>query len=182
MEQYIRPSWDEYFMEIARAVAKRSTCDRGRTSCVIARDKQILVTGYAGAPKGLPHCDEVGHQIKTTRHEDGHETQHCVRTTHAEQNAIAQAAKLGISIDGGTLYCKMTPCSTCAKMIINTGIKRVVCEKRYHAGAESEEMFRQVGVELNFLDGGMEEYANQGGTKLANEEKKSKFSFKQFYQ
>lgn len=160
-ETYTRPSWDEYFMEIARAVAKRATCDRGRSGCVIARDKQILVTGYVGAPKGLAHCDEVGHQMKTVTHEDGKTTQHCLRTTHAEQNAIAQAAKLGVAIDKGTLYCKMTPCPTCAKMIINAGVSRVVCEKRYHAGSESEELFRQVGLALDFFDEGVENYDKQ---------------------
>jgi len=160
-QKYVRPSWDEYFMEIARTVAKRATCDRGRSGCVIARDKQILVTGYVGSPKGLPHCDEVGHQIKSTIHEDGHQSQHCVRTAHAEQNAICQAAKLGIAIDGATLYCKMTPCSSCAKMIINVGIKHVVCEKRYHAGSDSEEMFKQVGIELDYFDESVEQYDKQ---------------------
>jgi dCMP deaminase len=159
--KYIRPSWDQYFMDIAKTVAERATCDRGRSGCVIARDKQILVTGYVGSPKGLPHCDEVGHQMKTTTHEDGPQTQHCVRTTHAEQNAIVQAAKLGVPIDGATLYCKMTPCSVCAKMIINAGIKRVVCEKKYHAGAESEEMFKCAGVEINFFDDNIEQYEKQ---------------------
>lgn len=156
-----RPSWDEYFMDIAKTVAERATCDRGRSGCVIARDKQILVTGYVGSPKGLPHCDEVGHQMKTTTHEDGSQTQHCVRTTHAEQNAIVQAAKLGVSINGATLYCKMTPCPTCAKMIINASIKRVVCEKKYHAGQESEELFKTAGVEISFFDDRVEEYDKQ---------------------
>jgi dCMP deaminase len=145
-EKHVRPTWDEYFMEVCHAVAKRATCDRGLSGCVIAKDKQILVTGYVGSPKGLPHCDEVGHQMKTTTHEDGHQSQHCVRTAHAEQNAIVQAAKLGIAIDKGTLYCKMTPCAVCAKMIINSGIVKVVCEKKYHAGIESEEMFKQAAV------------------------------------
>ena len=156
-----RPSWDEYFMEVTRAVAKRATCDRGRSGCVIARDKQILVTGYVGSAAGLPHCDEIGHQMKVVRHEDGHESQHCVRTTHAEQNAIVQAAKLGVSIKNSILYCKMTPCTTCARMIINAGIVRVVCEKRYHAGAESEQMFRKVGVALEYFNEETEQYANQ---------------------
>ncbi|PIT91911.1 cell division protein DedD [Candidatus Jorgensenbacteria bacterium CG10_big_fil_rev_8_21_14_0_10_54_38] len=160
-EKYIRPSWDEYFMEVARAVAKRATCDRGRSGCVIARDKQILVTGYVGSPRGLPHCDEVGHQMKTITHEDGTQTQHCVRTAHAEQNAIVQAAKLGVPVNGGTLYCRMTPCATCAKMIINAGIRRVVCEKRYHAGKESEEMFAQAGIEVDFFDESVEQYERQ---------------------
>ena len=148
-------------MEIARAVAKRATCDRGRSGCVIARDKQILVTGYVGSPKGLPHCDEVGHQMKTVTHEDGTQSQHCMRTTHAEQNAIVQAAKLGVAINGGTLYCIMTPCSTCAKIIINAGIERVVCEKKYHQGKETEEMLSQAGVKLDYFDDTIEAYENQ---------------------
>ena len=156
-----RPSWDEYFIEISKTVAKRATCDRGRSGCVIAKNKQILVTGYVGSPVGLPHCDEVGHQMKTMIHEDGSQSQHCVRTAHAEQNAICQAAKLGIPIDGATLYCKMTPCSTCTKMIINSGIKRVVCEKRYHAGKESEEMFKQAKVKLEILNDEVVAYKNQ---------------------
>ncbi len=153
-----RLTWDEYFIEISRAVAKRATCNRGRSGCVIAKNKQILVTGYVGSPKGLPHCDEVGHQFQKTIHEDGHVSEHCVRTTHAEQNAICQAAKLGIAIDGAILYCKMTPCIVCAKMIINAGIKRIVCEKKYHAGAESEEMFKQAGIELEILEDEIEKY------------------------
>ena len=160
-EKYIRPSWDEYFIGIVYAVAKRATCDRGRAGCVIARDKQILVTGYVGSPKGLPHCDEVGHLMKTTVHGDGHQSQHCLRTAHAEQNAICQAAKLGVSINGATLYTKMTPCSACAKMIINAGIIRVVCEKKYHAGAESEELFRQAGVELIYFEESVVQYDRQ---------------------
>ena len=156
-----RPSWDEYFMEICRAVAKRATCDRGKSGCVIVRDKRILVTGYVGSPMGLPHCDEVGHLMKTFIHEDGTQSQHCLRTTHAEQNAICQAAKLGISIDESIIYVKMTPCSTCAKMIINAGIKRIVCEKKYHAGQESEEMFRQAGIKIEFLNEEIENYEKQ---------------------
>ncbi len=157
----MRPSWDEYFMDVTKAVAKRATCNRGMSGCVIARNKQILVTGYVGSPVGMPHCDEVGHQIKTMVHEDGHKSKHCVRTTHAEQNAICQAAKLGISIDGATLYCQMTPCFTCAKMIINSGIKRVVCEKKYHAGKDSEELFKKAGVELKILKDEVQKYLNQ---------------------
>jgi len=157
----VRPSWDEYFMEIARTVAKRATCDRGKSGCVIVRDRQILVSGYVGSPKGLPHCDEVGHLFKKVLHDDGSITNHCMRTVHAEQNAICQAAKLGISLNGATLYCKMTPCRTCAMLIINCGIRRVVCEKKYHAGAESEEMFRVAGVELEFFENDVEQYDNQ---------------------
>jgi dCMP deaminase len=148
-------------MEIANTVAKRATCDRGRSGCVIARDRQLLVTGYVGSPNGMPHCDDVGHQMKKTIHEDGNVTNHCVRTVHAEQNAICQAAKLGIALEGSTLYCRMTPCRTCAMLIINCGIKRVVCEKKYHAGAESEEMFKSANVQLEFMNNEVVKYNNQ---------------------
>jgi dCMP deaminase len=160
MEKIKRPSWDEYFMEIARAVAKRATCDRGKSGCVVVKDRHILVTGYVGAPAGLPHCDEIGHQMKIITHEDGSTSQHCVRTAHAEQNAICQAAKLGISLNGSTMYSKMTPCSTCAKMIINSGIKRVVAEKDYHASKDTKEMFKQAGIELEILNPEVERYEN----------------------
>jgi dCMP deaminase len=160
-EIYIRPTWDEYFMEVARTIAKRATCDRGRSGCVIARDKQLLVTGYVGSPVGLPHCDEVGHLMKKVIHDDDSISQHCMRTVHAEQNAICQAAKLGISINGATLYCKMTPCRTCAMLIINSGITRVVCEKKYHRGSESEHMFRDAGIQLEYFEEVIEKYENQ---------------------
>ncbi|HNP75027.1 MAG TPA: cytidine/deoxycytidylate deaminase family protein [bacterium] len=160
-EKYIRPSWDEYFMNIASQVASRATCDRGRSGCVIAKNKQILATGYVGSPIGLAHCDQIGHQLHSVTYEDGHVSQHCIRTTHAEQNAICQAAKLGIALDGATLYCKMTPCYVCAKMIINVGIKRVVCEKDYHAGDLSKEIFKQAGVELMIINPLIEQYDHQ---------------------
>ena len=142
------------------AIAKRATCGRGRSGCVIARDNQLLVTGYVGSPVGLPHCDEVGHQMKKVIHvdEDNKETEHCVRTVHAEQNAICQAAKNGVALEGATLYCRMTPCRVCAMLIINCGIRRVVCQRRYHAGVESEEMFRKVGVELHYVHDELQEY------------------------
>ncbi len=159
--EYKRPSWDEYFMEVANAISKRATCDRGRSGCVIAKEKQLLVTGYVGSPTGLPHCDEVGHQMKKMMHEDGSVTQHCVRTVHAEQNAICQAARRGIAIDGATLYCRMTPCRTCAMLIINCGISRVVCEKKYHAGGESEQMFLEAGVSLEYVEDEVLQYDNQ---------------------
>jgi dCMP deaminase len=161
MSEIKRPTWDEYFIEIARVVGTRSTCDRGRLGCVLVRDKQILVTGYAGAARGLSHCDDVGHQLKTVRHEDDHETQHCLRTAHAEQNALIQAARIGVPVKDATLYCGMTPCALCAKMLINAGIKNIVCAKRYHAGEESEEMFRKLGIELRFVDESVEQYAKQ---------------------
>ncbi|MGV8168890.1 MAG: deoxycytidylate deaminase [Candidatus Nanoarchaeia archaeon] len=158
---YQRPSWDEYFMEVSETVAKRATCDRGRSGCVIAKNKQILATGYVGSAIGMPHCDDVGHQLKKTVHEDGSESMHCVRTIHAEQNAICQAAKLGVPIEGATLYCKMTPCRVCAMLIINSGIKKVVCKRKYHAGRETEQMFKDAGVALEFFSEELEQYKNQ---------------------
>ncbi len=160
---YQRPSWDDYFMEVADAISKRATCDRGRSGCVIARDRQILVTGYVGSPQGLPHCDEAGHEMRKVVHEDGRVSLHCVRTVHAEQNAICQAAKRGIGIEGATLYCRMTPCRTCAMLLINCGIKRVVCERRYHAALESEELFAQAAIPFEYKYDEIEEYANQTG-------------------
>ena len=160
-KKYVRPTWDEYFMETANSISKRATCARGRSGCVIAKDKHLLVTGYVGSPSGLRHCDEVGHQMKKVVHEDGSETNHCVRTVHAEQNAICQAAKLGISIDRATLYCRMTPCRVCAMLIINCGIIRVVCERKYHAGAESESMFEKAGVSLEYVNDEVQQYENQ---------------------
>lgn len=160
-EKYVRPSWDEYFLELADAVSKRATCDRGRAGCVVVRDKRILVTGYVGSPAGLPHCDEVGHLMKTMVNEDGSKSEHCVRTVHAEQNAICQAAKLGVSIDGSTVYCRMTPCRTCAMLLINCGVKRVYCERKYHAGAESEGMFKTAGVELIYKYDELQKYEKQ---------------------
>ncbi len=157
-EGYKRPTWDEYFMEVANAIAKRATCNRGRSGCVIARDRTLLVTGYVGSPRGFPHCDDVGHQMKKVLHQDGTITEHCVRTVHAEQNAIAQAARLGVSIDGATLYCRMTPCRVCAMLIINCGIRRVVCERRYHDGAESEAMFRQASIQLEYIHDELQAY------------------------
>jgi len=157
-QNYKRPSWDDYFLAISKVVATRSTCDRGRAGAVIVKDRQILTTGYAGSPIGLPHCDDVGHKLKKMIHENGEESIHCVRTVHAEQNAICQAAKLGIALNGATLYCKMTPCITCAKLIINCGIKRVVCEKRYHADKETLELFEQAGIELKIYNQEIETY------------------------
>jgi dCMP deaminase len=117
-----RPSWDEYFLQIAFTVAQRSTCDRAHVGCVLVRDRRILTTGYNGAPAGLPHCDDVGHLLV-----DGH----CVRTLHAEQNALIQAALHGVGTEGATAYVTHQPCLTCAKMLINAGVRRVVYAGNY---------------------------------------------------
>ncbi len=143
--------WDEYFIAIAKAVRERATCDRGRNGVVIVRDKHILSTGYVGSPSGMPHCDEVGHIIKTVTHEDGKISKHCLRTTHAEINAVTQAARFGIGLEGSTLYCLLEPCSTCAKAIINSGIVRVVSEKSYHGLKETKELFDKADVKWTVL-------------------------------
>ncbi len=158
---YKRPSWDEYFIKIVDMVGSRGSCDRGRAGCVITRDNRIISTGYAGSPIGLPHCDEVGHEMHTVTHADGEQTRHCIRTTHAEQNAICEAARMGIALLGGTLYCKMTPCYACAKMIINAGIKKVICAQDYHAGARSKEIFREAKVEFSLVSTEMTQYQDQ---------------------
>ncbi|MEI6191305.1 MAG: cytidine/deoxycytidylate deaminase family protein [bacterium] len=159
-ETYKRPSWDEYFMNIVHAVGARATCDRGRTGCVLVKDKHIISTGYVGSPAGCVSCDDVGHEMNSVTHEDGTVSKHCIRTTHNEQNAITQAARMGVATDGATLYCMMTPCYTCAKLIINAGIKRVVAEKDYHAGARSKEVFKEAGVLYELLNEETVIYAN----------------------
>jgi dCMP deaminase len=121
----------------------------------------ILTTGYVGSPAGLPHCDEIGHDMRRVFNDAGNVTQHCVRTLHAEQNAIIQAAKFGVSIDGATLYCKMVPCRSCAIMIINSGIKRVVAEKHYHAEADTVKMFKDAGIGLVIMNDEVEKYDRQ---------------------
>ncbi len=151
MTTYQRPSWDEYFLDVMHALAKRATCDRGRTACVIVKENQIVVSGYVGSPAGLPHCDEVGHLMKKVVDEDGTIREHCMRTIHAEQNAICQAAKRGVSVDGATIYCKSAPCRTCAMLLIACGIKRVVAEYKYHAGGEAEEMLKTAGVKVEYI-------------------------------
>lgn len=147
-----RPDWQEYFLKIMDTVAERANCDRGRAASVIVRDKRIIATGYVGAPAGLPSCDEVGHLIKVAFDERGGQKKHCVRTTHAEANAIAQAARYGIPIDGATIYIKMTPCLDCTKLLINAGIRKVVCRKRYHADHDSVKMLADAKVELVVLE------------------------------
>lgn len=159
--EYKRPSWDRYFLDLCDAVSKRATCDRGRSGCVIVKAKRILSTGYVGSPAGLPHCDEVGHDMRQVFDDDGNVTQHCVRTLHAEQNAIIQAAKFGVSIDEATLYSKMVPCRICAMMIINSGILRVVADKHYHAEADTVKMLQEAGVELIIISEDVEKYDRQ---------------------
>ena len=138
-----RPSWDDYFMQITFQVAKRSTCPRAAVGSVIVRDKRILTTGYNGSPTGLPHRTEVGCLMVND---------HCVRTLHAEQNAIIQGALHGVDVSGSTIYVTHQPCQICAKMIVNAGIERVV-----YAGHYPDEIacmfLEEAGVELSKYEG-----------------------------
>lgn len=154
----MRPDWDDYFIQMMETVASRATCDRGRSGCIIVRDKRIICTGYVGSPPGLPHCDEVGHLMKKVVDEDGTIREHCVRTIHAEQNAICQAARHGISLDGSTLYCTMEPCRVCAMLIISCGITRVVAKRKYHAAQETRDMFKMAGIQLDVVEDSLQEY------------------------
>ena len=111
-----RVSWEKYFINIAVEVSKRSTCDRKNVGAVIVKNKMILSTGYNGSIRGLPHCDEIGHEMVNG---------HCVRTTHAEANAIVQAAKNGVKIKGSEIYVTASPCYDCFKLIVNAGILKI---------------------------------------------------------
>ena len=133
-----RVSWEEYFMNIALQVATRSTCDRKCVGAVIVKDKTILSTGYNGSVRGLEHCDEVGHLM---------ENSHCVRTVHAEANAVAQAAKNGVCIEGGEIYITASPCFTCFKLIVNSGVKKIFY-KEFYRDERIKEFAKKAGIEL----------------------------------
>ena len=137
-----RVSWETYFMNIAAEVATRSTCDRKHVGAVIVKDKTILSTGYNGSIKGLPHCDEVGHEMV-----DGH----CIRTTHAEANAIVQAAKNGVKINHAEIYITASPCYNCFKLIANAGIKSIYFLEFYREERIIEHA-REAGIKLIQLD------------------------------
>ena len=151
---------DVYFMDICRVVGEKGTCDRGRSGCVIVKDEQIISTGYVDAPLWSPKCDEVWHQIWTITKENWETSQHCMRNCCAELNAIANATHQEDNLKGATLYTKMTPCYVrrCVHLIVSCGIKRVVCEKRYHDAALSEEILKNAGIELVYLEKGIQEY------------------------
>ncbi|HLG24527.1 MAG TPA: cytidine/deoxycytidylate deaminase family protein [Candidatus Nanoarchaeia archaeon] len=133
-----RASWEQYFMNIAKEVATRSTCDRKHVGALIVRDKTILSTGYNGSIRGMPHCDETGHMM-----EDGH----CVATIHAETNAILQAAKNGVMINGGEVFITASPCWNCFKMLANAGIKKIFYGEFYR-DEKIFEVAKKIGIEL----------------------------------
>ncbi len=138
-----RANWDEYFMNIAKVVASRSTCDRKFVGAVIVRDKTILSTGYNGSIRKLEHCDEVGHIM---------ENGHCVATVHAEANAILQAAKNGVRIEGATIYTSASPCWPCFKMIANAGLVRI-CYGEFYRDMRIFEIAKKLKMKLDKIDG-----------------------------
>jgi dCMP deaminase len=137
-----RVDWDEYFMNIAREVSTRSTCDRKFVGAVIVRDKTILSTGYNGSIRRMPHCSEVGHLM---------DHGHCVATVHAEANAIIQAAKNGVRIDGATIYTTASPCWNCFKLIANSGVLRI-CYGEFYRDERVFPIAKRLGIELVPLD------------------------------
>lgn len=141
-----RPSWDEYFMDIACLVSKRSTCCRRQVGAVLVRDKRVLATGYNGAPTGLPHCLDIGCLREELGVPSGERHELC-RGLHAEQNVIIQAAYHGVSINGATLYCTNLPCSICCKMLINAGIREIKYQEGY-ADTMAKDMIKAAGIAL----------------------------------
>jgi len=148
-DQPYRPSWDEYFMEIARQVATRSTCTRRRIGAVVVRDKRILATGYNNVPSGIEHCTTRGCLRDAMGIPSGQRHELC-RGIHAEQNAIAQAARNGVSIEGSTVYCTNQPCIMCAKLIINAGIQEIVFAGEY-PDELSIELLSEAGITLRHI-------------------------------
>lgn len=145
-----RPSWDEYFLDIIELIKQRSTCIRRQVGAIIVKDKRILATGYNGAPTGCKHCIDIGCLREELGIPSGERHELC-RALHAEQNAIAQAAQHGISVDGGTLYVTHQPCVICAKMVINAGIKRIIYKGSY-PDALSLQLLNEAGIELIALE------------------------------
>jgi len=146
-----RPTWDEYFMDIARLVARRSTCLRRQVGAVMVKERNILATGYNGTPSGITHCAETGCLRDQLKVPSGERHELC-RGLHAEQNAIIQAARHGVNISGATLYCTNSPCIICTKMLINAGIRQVVYLEGY-PDTLSLDMLHEAGIEVQtFVD------------------------------
>ena len=146
-----RPSWDEYFLHIAAVAAQRSTCLRRHVGAVLVLDKRILATGYNGAPSGLRHCSEVG-CLRAKHNVPSGERHELCRGLHAEENALLQAARYGIRIEGATIYTTHVPCVLCTKMLINCAIRRVVATQRY-PDELAENLLREAGIELALKPG-----------------------------
>ena len=148
----MRASWDQYFMEIAEIVKTRSTCLRRQVEAVIVKDNRIITTGYNGAPSGTHHCTDVGTCQRIELNVPSGERHELCRALHAEQNAIIQAANIGVSTEGATLYVTLQPCVICAKMSINAGIKKIVYKGAY-PDPLSLDMLSEAGVELIVMEG-----------------------------
>lgn len=146
-----RPRWDEYFMKITEVVGLRSTCLRRQVGAIVVKNKQIVATGYNGAPKGILHCEETGCLREQLKVPSGQRHELC-RGLHAEQNVIIQAALHGTSIDGGTLYCTYMPCVICTKMLINAGIKKLVF-KGFYPDDMSMQFLKESGIEVHLYEG-----------------------------
>ncbi len=145
-----RPTWDHYFIDITHLVATRSTCLRRQVGALLVKDRNILATGYNGTPSGIRHCEETGCLREQLNVPSGERHELC-RGLHAEQNAIIQAARHGVNIDGSTLYCTTMPCIICTKMLINAGIKRIVYEEGYGDDL-AREMVAEAGIEICRFD------------------------------
>jgi dCMP deaminase len=145
-----RPSWERYFMDITHLVAKRSTCIRRQVGAILVKDKRVLATGYNGAPSGIAHCIDIGCFREKNKVPSGERHELC-RGSHAEQNAIVQAATYGIPIKDAILFCTNLPCSICIKMIINAGIKTIFYEEGYPDNL-SEELIREAGITLTKIE------------------------------
>lgn len=144
-----RPDWDEYFLDIAKLVARRSTCLRRQVGALIVKNRRILTTGYNGTPSGITHCEVTGCLREKLGVPSGQRHEIC-RGLHAEQNSIIQAALYGVNIEGGTLYCTNQPCSICAKMLINAGIKEIVMESGY-PDKMARDFFDEAGILVRTL-------------------------------
>lgn len=147
-----RPTWDEYFMEMAALTAKRTTCLRRQVGAVIVKDKHAIATGYNGAPRGLAHCEERGGCLRQKLGIPSGQRQELCRALHAEQNAIIQAASMGHAIEGGTIYITHQPCAICAKMIVNAGIRRIVVREGY-PDELAREILDEAGLRVEYLQG-----------------------------
>ena len=154
----MRPDWDTYFLSFLPIISQRATCDRGKSSCLITIDNRIISTGYVGSVSGQPHCDDIGHLMIQQLNSDGTISEHCIRTVHAEQNCISQAVKNGVSIKDATCYITMEPCHSCARLLIQSGIKRIVCQKQYHAAELSRQLIKDAKVELLVIEDEEEKY------------------------
>ncbi|MFW6080325.1 MAG: deoxycytidylate deaminase [Desulfosalsimonas sp.] len=146
-----RPSWDAYFMDLARLVSRRSTCIRRAVGAIIVKDHRILATGYNGAPAGIRHCTQIGCLRETMNIESGQRHELC-RGIHAEQNAVIQAAYHGVAIQGGSLYCTNLPCAICTKMLINSGMAEI-CYNEGYADDLSMTLLDEAGIPLRQVNG-----------------------------